>query len=134
MKNNIKYSKNVLWLKPFVEKAKDLIAYKKIVKIRGYQVKAKLDEQTDASIIIDDSKNGQMSINLLIKSYSKTKKEHRSKPMHYILDSFAHELAHTIEWEHTPEHYRLQARIMLRFAQVIDKLRIKDTSLCFKEK
>lgn len=132
MKHEIKYTKTTQWLKPFVEKVKDLIPYNRITNIKGYWVRADLNEKTDGcTTIYDDNK---ITISLLVKSYNNPKKELRGKPIHYILDTLAHELAHTIEWEHTPKHYKIQAKIMLKFSQVIDKLKIKDTSLRFKEK
>lgn len=122
----IKYNKDVLWLKPFVEAAKSLIPFRKITNVKGYQVQAGLKELAEGSTLQDDK--GRYSINLLTFSYNRDKREHRRKPMYSTLDTLAHELAHTVHWEHTDKHYELQARIMLRFAKVIKKMGIIDTT------
>lgn len=127
MKREIKYTKNISWVKPFVESVKDLIPIKNITHVRGYQIKYNLNEVTQASTIVNNTTN-DITINLLVKSYNKTKKLYKCHLIHYILDCLAHELAHTVEWEHTSKHYKIQARIMLRFSTVIKKLGIKDTS------
>lgn len=121
----MKYTKNTLWLIPFITEVANLIPYKKITNIRGYKVKAGLSEQTDGSTL---NWNNKYSINLLLLTYCTQRKQHRPKPMHFILDTLAHELAHTVHWEHSPEHYALQAKIMLKFAKVLKKLNINDSS------
>lgn len=129
MKHEIKYDKNVVCFKPFIDAAKSLIAFNKITRLRGYKVKKGLTEQTDGSTV--EYTDGTFVISLLTNSYVKSKKEYRPKPLHYILDTLAHELAHTVHWEHTYKHYELHGKIASKFAKVIKQLGIKDTSRRF---
>ena len=130
MKHEIKYEKSVLCLKPFVDSVKSLIPFHRIVSIKGYKVRKGLDEKTDGCTWVDDKKR-TFVVTLLTYSYVKSKKEHRPKTLHYILDTLAHELAHTVHWEHTYKHYELNAKIALKFAKVIKRLGIKDTGRRF---
>ena len=45
-----------------------------------------------------------------------------------VLITVAHELAHTVEWEHTPKHLALTTHYLKIFARVAKRIGIKDTS------
>lgn len=51
-----------------------------------------------------------------------------------ILQTFAHELAHMVHWDHTPEHAALEAAIYKRFAKRARTLGVKDFSRPRREK
>ncbi len=131
-KNNIKYTKNALWLKPFVDEAHKLVSLNKITSIRGYKVRLGLEEQAYASVL---RKNGKYSIN--IRMYDLVDGYTRHLPSRYsmILDALAHELAHVeAGFDHTPEHYELTCRIALIFSLILRKHDIVDTSKRIKIK
>lgn len=97
------------------------------MQLRGYRIKPNLTEQTEGSTIRDEDTK-TFNVNLLIASYIKETKKYRLKALHFMLDTLAHELAHTVHWEHTYKHYELQAKLMRRFSKVLKKLKIKDSS------
>lgn len=123
----MKYYKNMEFLKPYIESAKDLFPYKKFDVLKGYRVKKGKSEQTEGSIHMED--NGRFTISLLTASYYPQEKKYKNKTLHFILDTLAHELAHAAEWEHTPRHYEIQSKVSLRFSKVLRKLKVKDSSL-----
>ena len=121
----MKYTKNVLWLQPFVESVEHLLPEHRIKIIRGYHVAKGLEEQTFGSTIKEGRK---CSINIRLKDLV-TKRKHSNSRIATVLDTLAHELSHVAHWEHTPEHFLLQAKILVKFARVLKKLNVKDTSL-----
>lgn len=124
-KLDIKYSKDLLWLKPFVE-CLDVLPLKKLQRIKGYRVAKNLDSQSYGSIVTKDGK--KYSINIETYTYSKKDKQYRKKRIEEILLTLAHELAHLVHWEHTPQHFQLQSNIMWCFSLTLHELKIKDHS------
>lgn len=124
MKHNIKYTKNVLWLKPFVDEVSNLVPLNKIISIRGYKVPKGLEERSYGSTVKHDDK---YSIN--IKIYNFIDKKHRPSSVSMILDILAHELAHTKIFDHRPKQYELTCRIALKFSRILEKNGIIDTSM-----
>lgn len=125
----IKYTKNVLWLKPFVESAKDLVPLERLYGIKGYKVSKHLEETTYGSLTqYGREKRLHMAIRIMeIKKKPKTKrKEHKKGRCETILLTLAHELAHLVHWEHVPEHFELQGRLVVKFYSVLKKSGIKD--------
>lgn len=122
-----KYNKNVKWLKPFVEAASKYINVKKITKVKGFRIPFSLQELTYATVTIN--RKNEISINVRIFNQLKVKGKNKHKPasIAQILEHLAHELAHLGEWEHSPAHFELTARIQLEFAKVLRKLKIEDT-------
>lgn len=126
-KNNIiKYSKNALWLKPFVEKASKLVPLDKITYIRGYRVRIGCQEKAYASVL--KHRNNTYTIN--IKMYDVVDDfRHAGSRYSTVLDALAHELAHVeAGFDHSPEHYELTCRIALIFSLILKKYDIMDTS------
>lgn len=124
-KHNIKYTKNVLWLIPFVESASNLVPLHKITHIRGYKVRKRCQELAYGSTNYADGKYA-----IQVKIYDLTKRqEYKGSVISIILDTLAHELAHVkTGFGHSPEHYRLTARINLKFSYILEKYGIIDTS------
>lgn len=128
--SKIKYTKNVLWLKPFVDSAARIMSLNKITHIRGYKVRKGCEEQAYGSTIY---KKGLYSINIKTHNLIAYNK-HTGSPISMILDTLAHELAHVkAGFEHSPEHYELTCRIALIFSQILYKNGIIDTSKRFRE-
>lgn len=127
----IYYSKNVKWLKPFVDAVKDSVPTNRIKSIRGYRVPLKLDQDGYAQITQYEGER-KYCITLRIFDVERTpvtrRKKHTKTRCETILISLAHELAHLVYWEHTPEHFDYQARILQKFSKVLEKYKIKDHS------
>lgn len=129
MNDNIKYSKDLEWLKPFVDSAHKLVNLDAIKSIRSYKVKAGLKEQTYGSII--KTVNGECRININPYVWNKKKKKYIGETMSVVLDTLAHELSHIKHFNHNYKHFRTQSLILLKFSGIIKKLKIEDTSKRF---
>ena len=121
----IKYTNNVAWLRDYVESVSDLVPLKKIKKIVGYKVKIGWKEHQEAQIRI--GKDDKFTIS--IKLYDNDNITHVPIEISRVLDSLAHELSHAgnADFEHSPEHFRLQAKIMYRWYKVLKKNKVEDT-------
>jgi hypothetical protein len=124
--NKIKYQKSVAWFKPFVESVADLVDLNRISSIRGFRVRKGYEEKTYGSAIKYKRK---FSINIKMWNYIKATDCYRRRTMAGVLEILAHELAHIHHWDHSPDHWRLQAQIQLRFTKVFEKFGIVDTSV-----
>ena len=130
-----KFTKNVAWLEPFYEVAKDLLPKNKLEKVRGFKVPLGKDNQTLAACYSEEGKY-QVTISLWIESDSIEKGKVVSRKPRYIEDMlmvFAHELAHVAQPHsvpaqkyHTLQHWELTLRILNRFTKVLRKKGIKD--------
>lgn len=129
---SIKYSKNVLWLKPFVSLTKNLVPLNKVKSIKGYKVKKGCLERAYGSTVRDSE--GKYSVNLKIYDLKENKQKYKGSMVSTILDTLAHELAHTkTGFDHTPEHYELTCRIALKFSKILEKNGIMDTTMRYRE-
>lgn len=133
MKRKTKYTPNVLWLKPFIESVDHLVPIQHLDYVRGYKI-CKGFEESQYGAIHKDLSNGRYSITLKVIDYVRSKKQYKYGYMNQILETLAHELAHLGVWEedHSPVHWKLQATILLRFGDVLEKLNIMDTSKRFE--
>lgn len=131
-----KFTKHVEWLRPFFESAGDLVPIERVKSVQSFKVPRGKTEQTDA-IIQRYGNNKTFSISIRTHSQEivsvpdgdgiKAAVRHKRRYISPLLDSLAHELSHIKHWDHTPAHYELQVKIMLRFAKVLKKLKVKDT-------
>lgn len=127
---NTKFTKNVEWLKPFVKQIGYLAPLSKLQYIRGYKVRKGLNELAWASITKYSA--NRYTISLRVESLVKNGRKHKPSTIETTLLSLAHELAHLKHWEHTPEHFKLQARIISRFSLLLKKNRVYDHSKSVK--
>ena len=125
------YSKRMLWLKPFVDSVGDLVPIDRIMRIRDYRVRKGLESLAYGSRLIYGNR---FSINIEPETWSKDSKRYVGVTLQIILDTLAHELAHTIHAEHTPAHFQLQARILLRFSRILKDNGILDHSIRWRRK
>lgn len=123
--DHIIYTKNVLWLKPFVEVTGGLVPLNKLKRIMGYRVKSSLRPITDAALT-KYSKEKQYRMSLKMYDYHRKQKMYKRVRCETILINLAHELAHLVYWEHDPDHFALQAKIMIKFKPILEKYGIKD--------
>lgn len=98
----------------------------KLSTIRGYRVGIGLNEKQRASIV--HYTNKKYCINLKTQNHVENGTAYKYPIIEQILLDLAHELAHLKEWEHTPKHFKLQAKIMLHFSNVLKELGIVDHS------
>ena len=132
-KHNIKYTKNVLWLKSFVDSTKDIVPLHKITNIKGYRVRRGCEERAYGSTY-HKLEEDKYSINLKLQELIGYM-EYKGCTISIILDTLAHELAHVAGgWEHTPKHYKLTSCINLIFSTILEKNDIIDTSKRIKIK
>lgn len=75
--------------------------------------------------------DGKYTIAIKIKDYSKKKRKYKNSRLMVILETLAHELAHTKYWEHNYKHFELTGLISVRFARILKKVKIKDISRRF---
>lgn len=129
MKSKTKYSKDLEWLRPFVESASKLVNINTIKSIKSYKVTPGLKEQAYGSII--KLNNGECRININPYSYNDTTEKYVGITMSVVLDTLAHELSHIKYFKHNYKHFRLQSLILLKFSGIIKKLKIDDTSRRF---
>lgn len=134
MTHNIRFSKNVLWLRPYVDACKDIVDLTKIRNIKGYRVSLDKNPTCDAKTI---KWHGERKKTITIRIWESDGEKHLRARYEFILEGLCHELAH-IEIEpfkgHTPEHYKMKCRIALRFAAVLKREGITDYSLRFSPK
>jgi len=123
----IKYSKNVLWLKPFVEATKNLVDLSKIRSIRGYRVPVNRNPACDGVTNYYSEKNHRISIRI----WEAPEDKHLRSRYEDILITLGHEISHIVHWEHNSDHFKLLGQLMVRFARIIKKENIIDTSARF---
>jgi hypothetical protein len=114
-----KFFNNVKWLEPFFNSAKGLVPLEKVKYVKGYKVVDKNARNFGGLL-----RKNYKSYNITLKIFDANDRE---EFIAVILDTLAHELAHVVHWEHTPDHLKLQAKILVRFATVAKQLDIEDT-------
>lgn len=133
MKKNIKYWPNVRWLSPFIESVAHLVPIERLSYIKGYKIRRNFEPAQEAQII-KTLPNGKCVITIKVIKYDKRLKKHVNAYIANVLESLAHELAHLTHWEHTSNHFRLQAEIMMKFCNVMDEIGMTDTGVRIDER
>jgi hypothetical protein len=123
---NIKYAKNVLWLRLFVESASKLVPLSTVARIRGYRVREGCKPASQGGTTKVNRR--KYSINILLYDTKEDGKKHRLRRYYHVLETLAHELAHIVEWEHDDAHFKLTAQILQKFSAVLSEVGITDTS------
>jgi hypothetical protein len=100
----------------------------KVSRIRGYRVATGLTERKEAGIT-KYLRSGLYVITLKTQCLVNNNTRHRYETIEKILLDLSHELAHVLEWEHTPRHFYIQAKIMKHFAKILKELDIQDHSV-----
>lgn len=130
----IKYDRHTRFLKPFIESVSDLIPIEHIVKVKGYWVDGNKQEAQHAAIQkLANNKHYIITIKIKAQLFQLLPNGNRKFIGHTpdflasILSHLAHELGHIKHWDHDYKHFRLEAKIMLRFSKVLKELKITDT-------
>lgn len=127
----IKYSKNALWLKPYVDSAKNLVDLDKVRSVKGYRVAINKKPQCDGRTTQWYMKRRRI---ITIRIWEAPADIHLRSRYEDILVTLAHELAHIPYWDHTPDHFKLVGKLMVKFAKILERENILDTSSRFSPK
>ena len=127
-----KISKNMQWAAPYLDAA-PLIVRRRVVALRGHVVAPGYEVRALGRCAFPS--RGKCTISICLNSTSgpmnQVSKLHRFEDLLFVL---AHELAHTLQYDHTPAHLELTAAILKRFAKVAARENVKDTQLRLKRK
>jgi hypothetical protein len=126
MRQVTKLSKNVRWLAPYLRAAKGLVPTHRLKAIGGFTARPANDQIHVGWTLTDDMKSFRM---LLALGFRERGRLFRYR-LNDVLQTFAHELAHMVHWDHSPKHWALEARIAARFARVAKRLKVKDVTTC----
>ena len=121
----MKFLKHTGFLEPYTIVVQHIVPLHKLSKIKAYRVQLQNTIRVDG--LCTHLGNGKYNIALRLWDHNEISTRQIRTDIAYVLDSYAHELAHLSRWEHTPKHMILQARIMKKFGQVARDLGIKDT-------
>lgn len=113
------------WLEPYYEKVKHKLGNRKLIKV--YYIPLQKGKISRISGICGRHiGTNQYDIGL----YNQYWKTQRLRPLSRIrkplstldiLHTFAHELAHMVHWDHTPDHKRLECQLMMMFMTMAKK-------------
>ena len=130
-----KFHKNVTWLEPFFQAAKGLVPLHKIKIIKGFSVAYSVGlEVTGASCSTETARSFTIAIRTHNQNFRRndngtfSPKRHKRRYIYDILGDFAHELAHVVEWDHTPEHWLLECKIQRRFISKLKDYDLKEVT------
>lgn len=117
-------AKKLEWLSPYIEEAKKIVPeVKKVKKVSCFKFfKDKRCPYYGMTIHLGKDKY-EIKLNryynkIITLSPLKFKKSPYSKID--ILCTLAHEIAHLVEWDHTPERQRVEAGLVLRFMDMLE--------------
>jgi hypothetical protein len=133
-KIEIKFSKDIEYLKDMVLFVKDLVPLEKLAEIKTRQQDKKKYSRSYA-MIYQYKKGNRNTYTIYLRPkifeikrvrpnlFTQTKLTRR----HYggFLDDLAHELAHLVYWEHNLDHLELTSKIMRKFVQWHRKNNVK---------
>jgi WLM domain len=125
-----KYNNYVKWLVPFTEAVAHIVPTDRLDAVKGYKVLKNKEIAQQGQIIMDNSTR-RFVITLLTEIYSKSSKDYLEDYIETILDTYAHELAHMVHWEHTVAHWRLKCTIQNEFASVLERMGIENTQISY---
>ena len=120
--------KQLEWIRPFLLSVQDIINLERLSWVKGYKVQLNKQDHGYATILRSNN-NKVFNINIKTARNLKVnnKKTHCPEYLEIFLLTLAHELAHIHHWEHTPEHFELQVKVLRRFSKVLKQLNVKDT-------
>jgi len=110
----LKYSKNLEWLLPYLEVGLGMIPEgKKVTRLQTWQLKQRAGKGVQAAIFTNDYKTYRIYLHSMYHPRGEAKAQRFSKID--ILGLLAHELAHTLDLMHSPEHKMLEGKILRTF-------------------
>ena len=129
--HEIEIDDDLCYLAPYLMASKKIgIPIWRISKLHGYSVPIDKMEQQQAAIIKDANKKVVITILKKRQIMKKTKGkievcgyDDADTGFHFenTLDSFAHELAHVLNWQHNQDRFILEKKLQLAFARLAKK-------------
>lgn len=115
-----KLDHKLLWLQPFLKVVSKDVNLNKLKSLKGYCVVHKRPAQ-DGQII----KRGKYSYTITLK----LNRGNLDEPnfMYEVLHTLAHELAHLTYLDHSPDHLKLTAKLLQKFATVLKRQGVTNT-------
>lgn len=117
----IKLSKNLEWFRPYIDKVGHLVPIEGLEKIISIKPRKNQIKKHHAQLV-EVKENGKVrryiSLNLYswrLASINPTERKILTFSKVDLLEYLAHELAHLVDWNHTPEHKTLEAKIKIVF-------------------
>lgn len=110
-----KFSKGVAWLEPFYKEVEHFLPKrKKIIAVKGYSRRE--GQNGSLGCALTDSKEREYTITLQAWTiiYSGKRVPYMA---YYMLEVFAHEIAHVVHWDHEHKHMELSSKILRKFAR-----------------
>ena len=114
------------WMAPFILAAKGLVPITKLRGVEGYKTRGVGQDFTQGCTTLYD--NGLYTISLATHIRSAGDK-YTKRNVGMCLEVLSHELSHLKTLEHTPERWELELQISKRFAKLLKKWGIKDTTI-----
>lgn len=119
----MKYDKNTLCFKPFVEAVGTYLPDGRLQSLKGYRVHPKKHPRAAGCCL---NVNGWCRITIRTHKYDTLNEKYVALTIEDMLMTLAHELAHLLEWEHTVRHVRLTHQFFGIFINELSRLEIPD--------
>lgn len=119
----MRLSKNMEWARPFL---KAINAEAKVEEVSGYRIQLGKEIMALGRC---HPRGDKFKITMCLNRTFNHATQSEDMPLEDLLYTLAHEIAHTIEWEHTPEHLFITAQLVETFAQIASKLGIENCSI-----
>lgn len=131
------FYKDAEFLIPFYRAALPLLPKsKRLITVRA--IKVPLDKQPGAEgqCKTSDNRSYDITINIWNRKWRRDSEDttwwkavkHSRSDLEACIWTFAHELAHIREWEHTPRHWYWTCRFAMKFTKVLYEHGVRDTA------
>lgn len=115
----MKIAPKLAWMRPYLEVGCQFIPKGKNVTRLGYwPYGGRFGKREHAAIITNDNKNYRVYLKDMYQRKDMSRPSRLSKVD--LLQYLAHELAHTLDWEHSPRHKVLEAQLTIIFMKMLD--------------
>jgi hypothetical protein len=115
-----KICKRLEWVRPYLELGQTYLPTgKRIVRLGHWSINGRYGKGTHASIITND--DAEFRVYLKTEYQNRWMKEPGKLSKINILANLAHELAHTADWEHSPAHKKLEAKLSIAFMNKLEE-------------
>lgn len=137
----VKFDKSCEWTRVLFNEVEHLVpakVWRKLLRVKAYKVPIyKAQDNMAACTWYEEDDTFVLSFLKTTRDFKPTTKPTKAGKfiaqnveyphrLSLLLEAISHEIAHLVHWEHTPEHFALQARIMLHWAKWLAKTGIKD--------
>lgn len=123
-----KYSKDISCLKPFVEAARGYVPTNRLLRVSGFKVPIGKREWTQGQHFV---LHGWRRIT--IRTHTQHGRKYRPRTIEDVVLVLAHELTHTVHWDHDMEFTALYIDLMVVFSEVLAELGVEDIQAPFTD-